>query len=364
MSFRLREYINPDFTLKELSEAPDALIQQAPKDMAAPVGYHATSIFPEYFKINGTWLLAEDTRMDCVAVYEDGKIIVKEFRNIRKGDPIVLGRTEDGRDGIYIHSNCFRTEEARREEVFAFRQGRSRETGFSCDYDFLNQLLMHEKENGYIVWVLGPACTFDHEARKAFSRLVENGYVHALLAGNALATHDLEAGFLGTALGQDIYSQRSHANGHYNHIDTINMVNLHGSIDKFMEEENIKDGIIYSCTKCGVPYVLNGSIRDDGPLPEVHEHTYDGQDAMRAHLRKATTVIGMATTLHTIAAGNMTPTYRVTPEGNIRELFFYTVDTTEFAVNKLGDRGSLGAKGIVTNVQDFVTNLCKDLKLT
>lgn len=363
MTFKLKEYITPDFSTAKFTEAPNAAIQPAPKAMAAPVGYHATSIFPEYFKINGDWLLAEDTRMDCVAVYENGKIVVKEFRNIRMGDTILMGRTENGEDGIYVHSNCFKTEEEKKGEVFSFRQGRSRETGFTCDYDFLYELLKHEKSNGYIVWVLGPACTFDLEARKAFSKLVEHGYVHALLAGNALATHDLEAGFLGTALGQDLYTQRSHYNGHYNHIDTINKVNLHGSIEKFIEEEQILDGIMYSCTKNKVPYVLNGSIRDDGPLPEVHEHTYDGQDAMRAHIRKATTVIGMATTLHTIAAGNMTPTYRVLPSGEIREIYFYTVDTTEFAVNKLGDRGSLGAKGIVTNVQDFVSNLCKGLDL-
>ncbi len=363
MTFKLNEYIYPDFTAAEFVNAPNAVIEAASKDMTAPIGYHATSIFPEYFKVNGTWLLAEDTRMDCVAVYENGKIHVREFRNINAGDAVIMGRTEDGADGIYIHSNCFKSKEEAKAEVFSFRQGRSRETGFSCDYDFLNELLKHEKEEGYIVWVLGPACTFDHEARKAFSKLVENGYVHALLAGNALATHDLEAGLLGTALGQDLYTQRSHSNGHYNHIDTINKVNLHGSIPKFIDEENITDGIMYSCTKCHVPYVLNGSIRDDGPLPEVHEHTYDGQDAMRAHLRQATTVIGMATTLHTIAAGNMTPTFRVLPNGDIRELFFYTVDTTEFAVNKLGDRGSLGAKGIVTNVQDFVCNICIGLDL-
>lgn len=363
MTFKLNEYIYPDFTTEEFVNATNAVIENAPKDMAAPIGYHATSIFPEYFKVNGKWLLAEDTRMDCVAVYEDGKIIVKEFRNINLGDAIIMGRTEDGSEGIYIHSNCFITKEEKKAEVFSFRQGRSRETGFSCDYDFLIELLKHEKEEGYIVWVLGPACTFDHEARKAFSKLVENGYVHALLAGNALATHDLEAGLLGTALGQDLYTQRSHFNGHYNHIDTINKVNLHGSIEKFIDKENITDGIMYSCIKGNVPYVLNGSIRDDGPLPEVHEHTYDGQDAMRAHLRKATTVIGMATTLHTIAAGNMTPTYRVLPNGDIREIYFYTVDTTEFAVNKLGDRGSLGAKGIVTNVQDFVCNICLGLDL-
>ncbi len=360
MAFALREFIVPDFDRKELMEAPDVLMQAAPKDMAAPAGYHATSILPEYFKIDGRWLLAEDSRMDCVAVYQDGRILVKEFRNIRKGDRIVLGRTENGEEGILVHASCFQTEE-KKEESFAFRQGRSRETGFSCDYDFLRELLKHERENGYVVWILGPACTFDYEARRAFARLVEAGYVHALLAGNALATHDLEAGYLGTALGQDIYTQRPHANGHYHHLDTINMVNLHGSIEAFIREENIRDGIMYSCLKNGVPYVLNGSIRDDGPLPEVREHTYDGQDAMRSHLRKATTVIGMATTLHTIASGNMTPTYRVLPDGRVREIFFYTVDTTEFAVNKLGDRGSLGARGIVTNVQDFVTGLCKSL---
>ncbi|MBK5262791.1 MAG: hypothetical protein JJE17_09520 [Peptostreptococcaceae bacterium] len=361
MTFKLREYITPNFASDKFIDAPNAVIMPAPKDMAAPVGYHATSIFPEYFKVNGTWLLAEDTRMDCVAIYEDSKIHVREFRNINCGDAVIMGRTEDGEEGIYIHANGFKSKEEKKEEIFSFRQGRSRETGFSCDYDFLHELLKHEKDEGYIVWVLGPACTFDNEARKAFSKLVDNGYVHALLAGNALATHDLEAGFLGTALGQDLYTQRSHFNGHYNHIDTINKVNLHGSIEKFIDEENITDGIMYSCTKSNVPYVLNGSIRDDGPLPEVHEHTYDGQDAMRAHLRKATTVIGMATTLHTIAAGNMTPTYRVLSNGDIREIYFYTVDTTEFAVNKLGDRGSLGAKGIVTNVQDFVCNLCAGL---
>ena len=107
--------------------------------------------------------------------------------------------------------------------------------------------------------------------------------------------------------------------------------------------------------------MLNGSIRDDGPLPEVFEHTYKGQDTIRFHIRKATTVIGMATVLHTIATGNMTPTYRVLEDGTIRPLYFYMVDTSEFAANKLGDRGSLSAKSIVTNVQDFLMNVTKGL---
>ncbi|MBQ7051164.1 MAG: hypothetical protein IJN87_11120, partial [Firmicutes bacterium] len=107
--------------------------------------------------------------------------------------------------------------------------------------------------------------------------------------------------------------------------------------------------------------VLGGSIRDDGPLPPVFGNVYEAQDAMRDQIRKATTVICMATTLHTIATGNMTPSFRVLPDGTIRQVYFYCVDISEFAVNKLADRGSLSARGIVTNVQDFVVNLAKGL---
>ncbi len=210
---------------------------------------------------------------------------------------------------------------------------------------------------------MGPAFAFDHDARNAMSKLIENGYVHAILAGNALATHDLEGAYLHTALGQDIYTQKSQPNGHYNHLDTINRVRYYGSVKKFIEAEGIDNGIIYTCEKMGVPYVLGGSIRDDGPLPPVYADVYAAQNAMRDQIRSATTVICMATTLHTIATGNMTPSFRVLPGGTIRQVYFYTVDISEFAVNKLADRGSLSAKGIVTNVQDFVVHLQKGLGL-
>lgn len=364
MTFRLGEYIEPDFSGELFENAPEARLAAAPGDMTAPEGFHATSIFPEYFKVGKKWLLPADSRMDCVAVYEEGEIAVREFRNIKEGDLIFLGRTENCEEGIYVHDKCFRfpDEEEEKANSFSFRQSRSRETAFSYDYDSLCELLRHEKEHGHITWILGPACAFDAGAREAFSLLIERGYVDSLLAGNALATHDLEAGLLGTALGQDIKTQKARFNGHYNHIDTINKVNLYGSIPKFIEGEGIKDGIIYSCIKNRIPLLLNGSIRDDGPLPEVYEHTYIGQDAIRSHIRRSTTVIGMATVLHTIAAGNMTPAYRVTESGKIRPVYFYIVDTSEFAVNKLADRGSLAAKGIVTNVQDFVRTLAETLR--
>ncbi|MBE6985741.1 MAG: hypothetical protein E7434_09105 [Ruminococcaceae bacterium] len=360
--FELKKYTAPDFSQEKFVNAPNAVLVPAPFNGVAPEGYHALSIFPEYFKIDGAWLLAEESRMDCVPVYENGKIHVREFRVLKQGDLIVTGRTENCEDGIYVHANGF-SEAKAQGDVFAFRQNRSRETAFSKDYDELYELLKYEREHGKIVWVMGPAFAFDADARNAMSKLIANGYVHAILAGNALATHDLEGAYLRTALGQDIYTQQSMPNGHYNHLDLINRVRYHGSISEFIKNENIDNGIIYNCEKYGVPYVLGGSIRDDGPLPPVFADVYEAQNAMRDEIRSATTVICMATMLHTIATGNMTPSYRVMPDGTVRQIYFYCVDVSEFMVNKLADRGSLSARGIVTNVQDFVVNLQKGLGL-
>ena len=145
--------------------------------------------------------------------------------------------------------------------------------------------------------------------------------------------------------------------------DTINRVRYWGSIERFIEEEGVRDGIMNALVRNGVPYVLAGSIRDDGPLPGVYGNAYEAQDAMRDHIRSATTAICMATMLHTIATGNMTPSYRVLADGTIRPVYFYCVDIAEFAVNKLVDRGSLASRGIVTNVQDFIANIAKGLGL-
>jgi len=362
MQFQLPAYHAPDFTQEPFVSAPNAVFLPVEQDTVAPEQYHATTIFPEYFKVDGVWHLAEESRMDCVAVWENGKVAVREFRNLKQGDLVFTGRTEQCEDGIYVHSAGFDARESS-DELFAFRQSRSRETSFSMDYDHLYELLRHERDHGNIVWVMGPACSFDADARAAFAKLAKAGYVNALLAGNALATHDLEGAWLRTALGQDIYTQRIQHNGHYNHIDTINRVRKYGSIPAFIEKEGIRDGIIHSCVENNVPFVLVGSIRDDGPLPEVFPNVYQGQDAMRNCIRKATTVICMATTLHTIATGNMTPSFRVLPDGTVRPVYFYTVDISEFATNKLGDRGSLSARSIVTNVQDFLVHVSRGLGL-
>lgn len=353
--FVLPAYKAPDFAALGLENALDATLAVAQQDGVAPAGYHATTMFPEYFRIQGAWRLAQDSRMDCAAVVRDGKLYVTELRNIRRGDAVVVGRTENGTEGIYVHTRAFR-KRTTTQEVFTFRQGRSRETAYSKDYNSICKLLSYEREHGNILWVMGPACTFDADARTAFCKLVENGFVNGLMAGNALATHDLEVGYRGTALGQDVYTQHSVPNGHYNHLDTINEVRRWGSIKAFVDSGNVRDGIMYSCVKQQVPFVLVGSIRDDGPLPDVYGNVYEGQDAMRALVRKATTIVCMASMLHTVATGNMTPSYRVV-DGKVRPLYFYSVDISEFAVNKLLDRGSLTVKTIVTNVQDFIIHV-------
>ena len=313
MSFEIPRYFEPDFEALGLTDAPDARLAVAECDGVAPAYYHSTSMYPEYFKICGTWMLAEESRMDSSVVYgTDGVLHVVENRNLKKGDSLM-------------------------------------------------DLLRYERDHGKVVWVMGPAFAFDHDARHAMQRMVEEGYVDAVMAGNALATHDLEGGMLHTALGQDIYTQESVRNGHYNHLDVLNEVRRSGSIPQFVEDHDISDGIMYALVKKNVPFVLTSSIRDDGPLPEVIADAYEGQSAMRNVVKDATTVICLATMLHTIATGNMVPSFRVLSDGTVRPVFFYAVDADEFVVNKLHDRGSLSATTIVTNVQDFIVIIAKGL---
>jgi lysine-ketoglutarate reductase/saccharopine dehydrogenase-like protein (TIGR00300 family) len=356
-------YLPPDFTAPHLMSAPMVTVEPASADGVVPRNFHGTSNHPEYLHLGkGRWLLAPESRMDAVMVLKGDALDVVEARRVRKNDPVVVGRTENGEEGIYVHVTGFDPPKEASADKFSFRTRGTRETPFSRCYDDLYQVLRHDRNHGHIVWVLGPAVAFDKDSRDAMQGLIENGYCHGLLAGNALATHDLEAAMFRTGLGQDIYSQTLKPLGHYNHLDIINEVRSRGSISRTIEELNLKDGIIYACEKKRVPYVLAGSIRDDGPLPEVISDVYKAQDAMRVHARKATTVVALATQLHSIAFGNMVPSYRAMPDGNIRPVFFYIVDMTEFSADKLANRGSAQAVAILTNAQDFTVNLWNNLK--
>jgi hypothetical protein len=185
------------------------------------------------------------------------------------------------------------------------------------------------------------------------SWFLSNGFVGALLAGNAVAVHDIEASIYGTTLGMTRTGEIAQG-GHGLHMRAINMVRAAGSIAKAVERGIIKDGIMHACVVHKVPFVLTGSIRDDGPLPDVITDMEQAQDAMRAHTMKATMAILVATALHAIATGNMLPAFVTEKDGTMRELATICVDSSEFVVSKLKDRGTHQAFGVVTNAQDFM----------
>lgn len=358
--FRLPEYTAPDFQSDRFANVPSVQTQPAPGDGMLPDKFYATTIYPEYYKIDGSWRLIDAPRMDCCVVIRNGQPRAVEPRLVHKGDAVVVGRAEDLSNGVFIDEQAFLGKETGKHQAFAFRTGQSRESSYSRDYDELYDVLRYDREHGNIVWVLGPAVDFDYDARRSMAELIRHGFAHALFAGNALATHDLEAGLFHTGLGQDIYTKELTPNGHYHHLETINLVCRSGSIPAFLEEYEIKDGIMAACCERRIPTILAGSIRDDGPLPGVIPNVYESQNMMRAQTIKATTVIALATQLHTIATGNMTPAYQVR-DGKLRPVYFYTVDISEFAVNKLRDRGSLSVRSIVTNAQDFLVNAARNL---
>jgi len=280
----------------------------------------------------------------------NGVLWVREGRRLLKGDLVAVGDKEDGTQGIYVQTQL--TPAGAHDDAFAFMSSEvSREK--PIDYGHMARLLLEERERGgYPVWVTGPALVHSR-ARTDMSWFIQNGFVGALLAGNAVAVHDIEASIYGTTLGMTNTGEITQG-GHGLHMRAINRVRAAGSIAKAVEQGIITDGIMYSCVKHNVPFVLTGSIRDDGPLPDVITDSVVGQDAMRAHAIKATFAIMIATALHAIATGNMLPAFVDNGDGTMRELPTICVDSSEFVVSKLKDRGTHQAFGVVTNAQDFM----------
>lgn len=362
MNFQIPSFTPPDFTQEFLQKAPDVTVGVVERDGISPFNYHALSVFPEYFKINGKWVLATESRMDTVCTIDDTpgheSVDIVEFRNLKRGDKVVIGRTEDASEGIYVWTGGFTQADAN-SDTFAFRSGRSRETAFSMDYDNLYDILKHEKaHNGYVTWVLGSAITLDRSSRAALEQLVREGYVNAIFCGTALAAFDLERGIYGSTWGQKEFAAEGNSN--YNYYKTINLARHYGSLEALVASGLVKDGFVKACVECGVPIVLAGSIRDRFQLPGTYDNVYQAQNAMRKHARKTSTIIMVSAVLFTIATGNMTPSYNEF-DGVVRPVYMYTVDIQEFTVNKLSDRGTLTATSIITNGQDFMTNIGRAL---
>ncbi|WP_311375909.1 ornithine cyclodeaminase family domain [Anaerococcus lactolyticus] len=362
MKFEMPKYHHPDFEKDFLKNAPNVTLEEVKVDGLSPRNYHALSVYPEYFKINDKWVLAAQSRMDTVCVANDTpgeeSVNIVEFRNLKKGDKVVIGRTEDASEGIYVWTQGFLEGDAH-QDTFAFRAGRSRETAFSIDYDNLYEVLKYEKAHkGYVTLIVGAALALDRDSRAALERLVRNGYVNAIFCGTETAAFDLEKGIFGTTWGQEKFEKEQ--NSTKNLYKTINMARKYGSTKALVESGKVKDGFMKACVEMNVPVVIAGTIRDRLGLPETINNVYDAQNEMRKHARKTSTIIMMGAILYTIATGNMTPSYNVF-DGVVRPVYMYTIDIQEFAVNKLSDRGTVTAVSMVTNVQDFIRNVDRAL---
>ena len=340
---------HPDFTAPELAQAPDARFVPAPADGVLPENFFSTTNLPTYVRIKGAWRMPQEPRMDAALVLNDDGLWIKEGRRLKKGEMVAVGSEEDGSQGIYVHVGSFLGDE---EGEFKFMTSEvSREK--PIDYSLMAKILIEERDRGgYPIWVTGPALVHSR-ARADMVWFIENGFVSALLAGNAVAVHDIEASIFGTTLGMTKTGEAT-TGGHGLHMRAINKVRAAGSIAKAVEQGIIKDGIMHACVVRQVPFVLTGSIRDDGPLPEVITDTLAAQDAMKRHTTRATFAVLIATALHAIATGNMLPAFVSNPDGSMRELPTICVDSSEFVVSKLKDRGTHQAFGVVTNAQDFM----------
>ncbi len=344
-------FSHPDFSTPRFAEAPDARFIPAPADGVLPEGFFSTTNLPTYVRIGGAWRMPREPRMDGALVLDaQGELWVKEMRRVAAGERVAVGFAEDGSEGIFVYSDAFLGESAEGEFKFMTSEV-SREK--PIDYSQMARLLIDERERGgYPVWVTGPALVHSR-ARTDMTWFVANGFVGALLAGNAVAVHDIEASIFGTTLGMT-GSGESTSGGHGLHMRAINRVRAAGSIERAVEQGIITDGIMHACVTHQVPYVLTGSIRDDGPLPGVYADVLEGQDAMKRHTTKATMAILIATALHALATGNMLPAFVTEADGSLRELATICVDSSEFVVSKLKDRGTHQAFGVVTNAQDFM----------
>ncbi len=324
-------------------------------DGVLPEGFFSTTNLPTYVRVDGEWRLPRDPRMDSALVLDpDGVPRVLEGRYVRAGQPVAMGFAEDGAEGIFVDAaGLMGQSEVGPEGEFKFMSSDvSREK--PTDYGEMARILVDERaRGGHFIWVVGPA-VLHSRGRDTLAWFVRNGYVGAFFGGNAVAVHDIEAATLGTTLGMNNRGQPM-PGGHAFHMRAINRVRAAGSIPAAVEQGVIRDGIMHSLVTTGVPYVLAGSIRDDGPLPDTITDAVRCQEAMKEHTRRCTGVIMIATALHSIATGNMLPSYVWREDtGEIRPLTTICVDSSEFVVSKLKDRGTHQAFGVITNAQDFL----------
>ncbi|MBX3438070.1 MAG: TIGR00300 family protein, partial [Planctomycetaceae bacterium] len=298
-------------------------------------------------RIDGEWINVDDQEMDCGIVVNvaDRTARCVPMIDIHRGDPVVIGRLgtrvhpqERDRAGLDAFSFMNSTVSSEKPKGVTVR-------------DIAASMQRARAGDGKILLVAGPAVVHTG-SRDHFSWLIEQGFVDVLFAGNALATHDIEQSFYGTSLGVTVEQGTLAEKGHEHHLRTINRVRRMGGIRPAVESGLLQSGIMYQCIRREIPYVLAGSIRDDGPLPDVVTDSVDAQRQMRALCRDVTFCLMIATTLHSIATGNLLPA----------RVKVVCIDINPATVTKLADRGTFQTIGLVTDVEPFLRVLVDDLK--
>lgn len=311
----------------------------APKDSVMPDDFYSTTNNPTQVFYKGKWIGVQNMMMDkCIVV--DTKNMTAECRMIRdlsKGDMVVVGERgvkitpqERPREGVDIFQFMSSSSSSERPTQHIARKVAT---------DIYNT----KKDGGKIIVVSGPVLVHSG-ASEALARLIRMGYIDGLLAGNAIAVHDVENALLGTSLGMHVKDGTLAMRGHRNHMEAINEVFKAGGIKAMVEKKILKSGVMYECVKHGVPFVLAGSIRDDGPLPDVVTDVVEAQRKYKQVLKGARMVLMFSTMLHSIAVGNMLPS----------SVKVVAVDISQPVVTKLVDRGTAQAVGIVTDVGAFL----------
>jgi lysine-ketoglutarate reductase/saccharopine dehydrogenase-like protein (TIGR00300 family) len=334
-------------SLLELGCAPvhtgDAALGLVERDCCAPEDFYSTTNHRTQVHVAGQWIEAENQRMDAMIVVRDGTARCRRLRDLRKGDQIVVGLR-----GIRVIPEP----KERDRLAFAFMaNGISSERQVDTAVQQTAALVRQSLEQKLrVVVVAGPVVV--HTGGVAgLSALVRGGFVHALLSGNALGVHDVEAALFGTSLGVRLSDGRQEEHGHRNHMRAINAIYHAGSVPKAVDCGRLQKGILYECVRAQVPFVLAGSLRDDGPLPDTITDMNAAQDAYAAQLKDAGLVICLGSMLHSIATGNMLPSW----------VKIVCVDINPAVATKVSDRGTGQAVGVVADVGLFLDLLSKSL---
>ena len=321
----------------------DAKLELAEADGCVPDDFYSTTNHRTFVHHGGDWLEVSRQRMDAVIIVADGHAECRKLRDVRAGDQVVCGVAgvrvspefrERDRLGFAFMTGDVSTE--RRVEVSVAR--------------VVSMLRTTKASGGRIAFVAGPVVVHSGGA-EYFAELIRQGYVDVILAGNALAVHDVEHALFGTSLGIDLNAGIAVKEGHRNHMRAINVVSRAGGLRPAVEQGVIRSGIMYEAIRNEVEYVLAGSIRDDGPLPDTMMDLIEAQDRYAASLRDVSLVVMLSTMLHSIGVGNMLPS-------SVRVV---CVDINPAVVTKLSDRGSSQTAGIVTDVGLFLHQLTSQL---